>query len=69
MDTRNQITRRIDQLRWTTLGVAIALGSMVISQSAELQQAPNRFQKIRLAMPIRSLLTVSMRIPSALSLN
>ncbi len=69
MNTRDRAIRQIDQQIWMILGVAITLGSLAIPPCPELHQAPGRMLKIRRALPLRSLLTVSMRLPSVFAVN
>ncbi|MDP6821805.1 MAG: hypothetical protein QF554_00740 [Dehalococcoidia bacterium] len=69
MNTRDRVIRRIDQLKWMTLGVTIAIGSLAIPQRPELHQTPGVMLKIHRALPLRSLFTVSMRLPSVFAVN
>ena len=55
---------RIGQVKWQALDFALSLGSLIASARIEPQHDPGRMLKIRRALPLRSLLTISIRLPS-----
>lgn len=63
------VTRWVDQVKWAALRIAFAIGSLTAPACGELRQNPGRVLKIRRALPLRSLLLVTMRLPSLFASN
>ncbi len=63
------VTHRIDRLKWAAIGVALRVGPMVAPQCTELHQRPGRILKVLRTFPLRSLLMISMRLPSLFAAN
>ena len=63
------VADRIDRLKWGSLGVALRLGPMIAPPCVELHQRPGRVLKVLKTFPLRSLLMISMRLPSVFAVN
>lgn len=61
------VKNRIDELKWQALNFALSLGSLIAPARMEPKQDPGRMLKIGRAFPLRSLLTISIRLPSILA--
>lgn len=62
------INRLAGQLKWMPVSVTLTLGSLITPTPDELHRSPGRMLKIRRALPLQSLLTISLRLPSVFAI-